>query len=128
MPAHVRHTNRTRLGALAPLIVAVGIGALAASPALTRAADALSAQTYICHAAGTGETPNARMTGSAATALSCHLVVIEARMSNGSLHTIGRVGTKMMKAPDYSSALTPAQINDAWVKFIDTAFSVNHSP
>ena len=109
-------------------LAALGIGALAALPALIHAADEQTSQTYVCHAVVAGESANARMTVSSNAALTCRPINIALKMSNGSMRTIGHVGSKMTKGPDYSSALTPAQINDAWVKFIETAFSVNHSP
>jgi len=48
-------------------------------------------------------------------------------MSNGSMKMIGHVSSHSSGGPNLSKALTPEQINDAWVKYIDTTFNVTHT-
>jgi len=49
-------------------------------------------------------------------------------MSGGSLRTIGQTTACSISAgPDLSNALTPQQINDAYVRFIEQTFHIDHT-
>ncbi len=91
-------------------------------------AHATTGQRFICRTIAGGETPNAQMTASSSTQLICRPVTIVLKMSAGSLRTIGHTtATSTLDGPDLSHALTPEQVNDAYVKFIDQEFHVDHS-
>jgi hypothetical protein len=109
----------------APVLAAAVAGLLAAFPQMTRADD--SATTYICHPATGGATANAEMKNTS-TALVCHAVSLELHMSSGKMRVIGTVTSKPASSPDFSNALTPAQVNDAWAHYVMTTFNVEHSP
>ena len=66
------------------------------------------------------------MTAGSDTTLECRAVSMQLKMSDGSMHTIGRVTAKPNTGPDLSKALTPQQVNDAWVKWTDAMFHVTH--
>ena len=110
-----------------PVLAAGVAGVLAAFTQITRAADDTAAATYICHPAADGQTANAEMKNTS-TALVCHAVSLELHMSSGKMRVIGTVSAKPATSPDFSNALTPAQVNDAWAHYIMTTFNVEHSP
>jgi hypothetical protein len=116
-------SRRPRLALAATLTITLSATALAAA----RADDA-AAQRFICRTIATGETPNAQMTANSSTQLICRPVQIELKMSGGSLRTIGHTTAKSAPdGPDLSHALTPEQVNDAYVRFIDQEFHIDHN-
>jgi hypothetical protein len=126
MPAETRRTTRALQVVAVPLIVTVLAVALAALSVRVKAADDASGSMFMCRPAAAGETSNARMTANSDTALECREVSMKLKMSDGSMRTIGRVTAKTNDGPDLSKALTPQQVNDAWVKWIDAMFHVTH--
>jgi hypothetical protein len=117
-----------RIRVVSALVTAIVLAAsLAVISARARAADTVSETIYICHAAASGETANAKMTETSSESLSCRLVSMSLKMSDGSMHTIGRVTANPRTGPDISNATTPAQVNDAWVKWLDDMFHVTHT-
>jgi hypothetical protein len=112
----------------APLLAGL-IAALAANlPAPVRAADEASTMEYICRPVVAGETGNAKMTAASETTLKCKPVSLALKMSTGTMHMIGHVTATSPTGPNYTGALTPAQLNDAWVKYIEETFHVQRSP
>lgn len=82
---------------------------------------------YVCRTVESGDTANAKMMSG--PTLVCRPETIQLHMSGGSMKTIGRVMSEkrdILTGPDLSKALTPQQINDAYVKFIQEAFHVDH--
>ena len=79
-----------------------------------------AAERWVCRRAPDATTQNATMGDAAGTALVCRPLRIEARMMTDS--TMVRIGSTRAKpaadGPDLSNALTPAQINDAWARFV----------
>jgi hypothetical protein len=65
--------------------------------------DAQPGTTYVCRPSASDETPNAKMT---------------AATSTSGLRTIGQTNRE---------ALTPQQINDAYVRFIEQTFHIDHT-
>jgi hypothetical protein len=119
------HTQprRLRLARAATLVAAL----IAAASAPVRADDT-SGQRFVCRTIVGGETPNAQMTAASATQLICRPIEITLKMSGGSLRTIGRTTAKTAAdGPDLSQALTPEQVNDAYVRFIDQEFHIDHN-
>jgi hypothetical protein len=112
----------------APLLAGIVSALAAALPAPARAADAPSSMMYICRPVVGTETGNAKMTAASETALECKPVSLKLKMSTGTMETIGHVSATSPTGPNYSGALTPAQINDAWVKYIEQTFHVQRSP
>ena len=112
----------------APVVAAVIVGALGALPARTQAADGQPGAMYVCRAAIDGENGNAQMTSGAGTTLVCRQVSATLKMSSGALKTIGRVTATSSNGPDLSNAITPGQINDAWVKYFAETFHIVSSP
>jgi hypothetical protein len=110
-----------------PLLAAVVSAVAVALPAPARAADE-PAMMYICRPVASGEAGNAKMTAASETALKCKPVGLKLKMSTGTMETIGHVSVTSSSGPNYSGALTPAQINDAWVKYIEATFHVERSP
>ena len=112
---------------LAPALITTFIaGALGTLAVRTMAADTPPDSVFICHAVTGSETSNARMTASSDTALECRAVSMKLKMSNGSMRTIGQVTAKSNSGPELSQALTPAQVNDAWIKWLDMQFNTEH--
>jgi len=111
----------------APLVAALAVVSLSAFPAPALAADDQPSMTYVCRPAIAGEFPNAQMTANGDEALTCRPVGIALKMSNGSLRIIGRTDAQTRTGPDLSKALTPGQINDAWVKYIEKTFNIQHT-
>ena len=116
---------RTVTALLAAIVVA---GTLATLAVRARAADTVSDAVYVCRPTASGETANAKMTAGSSVSLACHLVSMRLKMSDGSLVTIGRVSANARPGPDISKGLTPQQVNDAWVKWLDDMFHVTHTP
>jgi|HubBroStandDraft_2_1064218.scaffolds.fasta_scaffold454440_1 hypothetical protein len=115
--------RRLRLALAATLTTTLIAGMLA----MARADDTVG-QRFICRAIAIGETPNAQMTADSSTQLVCRPVQIQLKMSGGSLRTIGHATAKSAPdGPDLSHALTPEQVNDAYVKFIDQEFHIDHN-
>jgi hypothetical protein len=116
-------SRRVRFTLTAPLVATLVAGAFAAGRA-----DDSPGERYICRAIATGETPNARMTADRSTQLLCRPVEMTLKMSGGNLRTIGRTTAKSAPdGPDLSHALTPEQVNDAYVTFIDEEFHIDHN-
>lgn len=112
---------------MASLIAVIFAAGIAAISLRAQAADDTVA-TYVCHPATAGGTPNAQMTGGSSTALECRTVSLGLKMSDGSMHMIGETSAKRASGPDLSKALTPGQVNDAWVKWTEATFNITHSP
>lgn len=127
MPIKTRRPAGNLWLAMTSLIAVVLAAGIAAVSVRAQAADD-TAVTYICHQATAGETPNAKMTAASSTALECRAVSLGLKMSNGSMRMIGEVSTKRTSGPDLSKALTPGQVNDAWVKWTEATFNITHSP
>jgi hypothetical protein len=114
----------------APIVATLMAGALFAAPAVTRADDTQAGTTYVCRPSATDETPNAKMMAATNTALVCRPVELTLHMSGGNLRTIGQTTAKpanVVTGPDLSKALTPQQINDAYVRFIEQTFHIDHT-
>jgi len=119
------HTEprRLRLACTATLVAALIAGASAPVRA-----DDTSGRRFVCRTIVGGEIPNGQMTSPSATQLICRPVEITLKMSGGSLRTIGRTTAKTAAdGPDLSHALTPEQVNDAYVRFIDQEFHIDHN-
>jgi hypothetical protein len=126
MSSETRRMTRALQLVAVPFIVTVFAGALAALSVRVQAADDATGSMFMCQATAAGGTSNARMTAGSDTALSCREVSMRLKMSDGSMRTIGRVTAKPNDGPDLSKALTPQQVNDAWVNWIDSMFHVTH--
>lgn len=114
----------------APIVATLVVGAVFASPAVTRADDTQPGTTYVCRPSASDETPNAKMTAATNTTLVCRPIELALRMSGGGLRTIGQTTARpanILTGPDLSKALTPQQINDAYVKFIEETFHIDHT-
>jgi hypothetical protein len=117
------HSRGLRLALAATLTTTLVAGRLAMAQA-----DDTVGRRFICRAIASGETPNAQMTANSSTQLICRPVQIQLKMSGGSLRTIGQTTAKSAPdGPDLSQALTPEQVNDAYVKFIDREFHIDHN-
>jgi len=79
-----------------------------------------AAERWVCRRAADATTQNATMGDADHTALICRPLRIEARVMSDS--TMVRIGSTRAKSaaegPDLANALTPAQINDAWARFV----------
>ncbi len=118
--------TQSRPGRLA--LTAMMTTMLAAGACAAAHADDTPDQRFICRAIATGETPNAQMTANSSTQLVCRPVTVVLKMSGGTLRTIGHTTAKSVPdGPDLSHALTAEQVNDAYVKFIDQEFHIDHS-
>jgi|SRR5580658_486407 hypothetical protein len=120
-----KQIHRSPFAIAAAVVGILGAGALIAVPAAIRAADSGSSDMYVCRQAMSGETATAKMMSSSTT-LVCRPVSLTLKMSSGTMRTIGRVGSKPW-GPDLSKALTPQQMNDAYVKFIEQTFHIDHT-
>ena len=127
MPAVTPRTTRALLAVVAPLMVTVLAGTLAALSVRAQAADDAAGQVYICHPAVSGQPANAKMTASSDVALSCREVSMMLKTSDGTMHTIGQATATSRTGPDLSNALTPGQVNDAWVKWCEVMFNITHT-
>ena len=122
----VGQTNlAARLGA--PLVATLLAGAAAALPFAARAADANADLSYICRPAVGSDSVSARTTSVDATPLTCRPLNVALRMSDGSMHVIGRVTAKSNSGPDLRKAVTPDQINDAWAGWVMETFRIDRS-
>ncbi len=118
------HTRMRRPQFALTISLAAGLIAGAFATAL---ADDTAGQRFICRAIAVGETPNAQMTVSS-TQLICRPVTLILKLCGGNIRTIGHVTAKSEPdGPDLSHALTPGQVNDAYVKFIDQEFHIDHN-
>ena len=79
-----------------------------------------TAERWVCRRVTDADAQNATMSNADRTALICRPLRIEARMSDNT--TMVRIGSVRAKpsaaAPDLSNALTVAQVNDAWARFV----------
>jgi hypothetical protein len=123
--SEVTRKSTPTLRVIAASLVVTLAAALAALTLQARAADEATA-TYICRPAAAGGPSNAKMTAGAT--LECHVVSMALKMSNGKMETIGQASSHMEHGPDLSHALTPGQINDAYVKWIEAMFNITHTP
>jgi hypothetical protein len=83
------------------------------------AASDRSSERWICRRADSSAKANATMTAPATIQLQCRSVEIVMRPGGAGMTVIGSVhASSRLVAPAYSSALTPAQVNDAWMTFI----------
>jgi hypothetical protein len=76
--------------------------------------------TYACRPAASGEKPSAMM---GSTSLVCKPLAVEMRGSDGKMHVMGSLKVKPAAGPDISG-LTPAQVNDAYIKWFREQFSI----
>jgi hypothetical protein len=91
----------------------------APSSAQTAGASDQSADRWICRRAESSTKSNATMNQPETIQLQCKSIKIVMRPDGSDMMVIGSVhATSRLVAPSYSSALTPAQINDAWMTFI----------
>ncbi len=79
---------------------------------------------FVCRAALSNETANAKMIDSSTT-LVCKPFAVEERMSNGSMKTIGNVTVKAQPGPDFSHALTVQQANSAYNSWVNKTFHID---
>jgi hypothetical protein len=90
-----------------------------------------NAATYICRPALTDEAPSAKMVHTS-MALVCRPIAVSMHMSDGSMKTIGNVKAKALVAPDFSHAVSPAQVNAAYNHWVEMALDIDpetrHSP
>ena len=86
--------------------------------------------TMLCRPALSSETSNATFT-STSTSLICRPVAVAMHMSNGSMKVIGSVKARA-SSPDFSGALTPAQVNSAFNRWVQTTMHIDpateHTP
>jgi hypothetical protein len=112
--------------------VALGL-AVAATTAGTSAqsSDRSEMASFICRPAVGNETPSAKMMDGR-TLLVCRPFGVQVKTSDGTLKTIGTVSAKSPAAPDFSGALTPAQVSEAWTRWVQHALRIDpatlHSP
>ena len=115
----IRTARALALAALAGGTLAIGAYAQSNAQGTGLTADQ-AAERWVCRRATDTSTQNAAMADAAHTALICRPLRIEARMMGDS--SMVRIGSTRAKSaadgPDLSNALSPAQINDAWVRFI----------
>lgn len=110
--------------ALAVAVIAGGTLAIGAYERTDAQGAALTAdqaaERWVCRRAPDASAQNAAMADAGRTALICRPLRIEARMmSDSSMVRIGSTRAKTAAdGPDLSNALTPAQINDAWARFV----------
>lgn len=126
----MKHRPNQFILAAAPIVATLVAGAVFAAPAISRADDAQPGTTYVCRPSASDETPNAKMTAATSTTLVCRPIELTLRMSGGGLRTIGQATARpanLLSGPDLSKALTPQQINDAYVKFIEETFHIDHT-
>ena len=117
----IRTARALALAALAGGTLAIGAYAQSNAQGTGIAlSDDQAAERWVCRRATDASTQNAAMADAAHTALICRPLRIEARMmSNSSMVRIGSTRAKAAAdGPDLSNALSPAQINDAWVRFV----------
>ena len=122
--------NQATLALAPPLIATLMAAALLGAPAIARADDTQEGTTYVCRPSASDETPNAKMTSATSTALICRPITLTLHMSGGTMRTIGQVTAKssnVLTGPDLSKALTPQQINDAYIKFIEQTFHIDRT-
>ena len=110
--------------ALAVAVIAGGTFAFGAHERSDAQSAALTAdqaaERWVCRRAPDASAQNAAMGDAGHTALVCRPLRIEARMmSDASMLRIGSTRAKpAADGPDLANALTPAQINDAWTRFV----------
>jgi hypothetical protein len=80
--------------------------------------------TFICRPALADESATAKMVA-ASTSLVCRPFAVRVHMSDGTMKTIGSVTTKAMPGPDFSSALTPQQVNAAYLRWVEKALDID---
>ena len=87
--------------------------------------------TMICRPAQSNETASAKMVATS-TPLVCKPFAVSMHMSDGKMQTIGSVTAKPVAGPDLTNALTPAQFNAAYNKWIQVTFHIDpateHTP
>jgi len=80
--------------------------------------------TYVCRASLPGEGPSAKMLDEP-TLLACKPLAVSLRMPDGSMRTIGNVAAKPAAAPDFSHALTPGQIDEAYERWYERTLGID---
>ena len=108
------------------LVSPVGIAAIGSMAGAQSASRVPMSATYICRPALPGEPVSATMMKTS-TSLVCRPLAVEVRMQDGSMKTIGTVSVKANQGPDFSHALTPQQIDDAWASWMIKTFHIDHS-
>ena len=115
----MRSARALALAAIAGGILVIGAYQRGAAQGTALTADQ-AADRWVCRRAADPKDQNAAMADADKTALVCRPLRIEARMMSS--NTMVRIGSTRAKAaadgPDLSQALTPAQINDAWARFV----------
>ena len=114
-------SKRLRAASLAlPALVALSTTELRAATADEFATTA----TYVCRASLPGEGPSAKMLDEP-TLLACKPLAVSMRMDDGSVRTIGNVAAKPAAGPDFSHALTPGQINEAYERWYEHTLGID---
>ena len=116
---------RYRVSAMLGLSVALA----AASPSvIAQTSSQLPLEaTLICRRAHADEAATARMTATSTT-LVCRPIAVSMRASDGSMKLIGDVTAKPQSGPNFTKALTPAQMQEACEKWLETVFHIDRSP
>jgi hypothetical protein len=83
--------------------------------------------TLICRQASAAEQATAKMVSSS-TALVCRPIAVAMRGGDGSLHIIGDTHARAQAGPDFSKAVTPAQMREACERWLETFFHIDHTP
>jgi hypothetical protein len=108
-------------------IPAIALFAMLGSVAQAATPVAKSDATLLCRPATATEHANAQLTDPA-TGLLCKPFTIAMKTSDGTMHVIGTtVASNATQGPNLEKALTPQQVNDAWVRYLDTTFRIEHS-
>jgi hypothetical protein len=118
-----------RLSVIAALSVTLA-GASACFAAGTDG-EASTMSTFVCRESLPSEAPTAKMMVSG-TELVCRPIAVAIRGDDGKLRTIGNVTAKPVPGPDLSRALTPQQIDGAYMRWLEKVLNVDpqvyHSP
>jgi predicted GNAT family N-acyltransferase len=60
-----------------------------------------------------------------ATTLVCRPIAVAIRGDDGKLRTIGNVAAKPVRGPDLSQALTPQQIDGAYMRWLEKVLNID---
>ena len=77
-----------------------------------------ASERWICRQSDDLAASDATMNDAGRTRLICRPLRIEARLSDNTMMRIGSTRSKAIAGPALSNALSPDQINDAWVRFV----------
>jgi hypothetical protein len=103
------------------------IGTLSSAATAATMPDDKTDATLICRPASKTEHANASIKDPAAD-LVCKPFSIAMKMSDGTMHVIGSATASSAQiGPDISRAITPQQVNDTWVNYLESTFRISHS-